>query len=275
MYPKPNSIRVEVGGKTIKPISLLDNNGEGPLNTSVCGGNKFFYKNYTIHFVVTGDPNCRVRVTLTNSIQLTARFAMNIDDFFRDDGQTRFINRMCALLSINDTSRVKIVGVYTGSIQIVSIITPPAIPLSQSTQVDPIAQYALVAEMQDKLNELVENGTFKNEMAEAGLGELTDVSSIILGEDPTQKPPTPEEETKKSTGMIVGIVIGSTATVCLTVVAIVFYMRRKSKVMNEGQIVELPHETESHAGPGTHNSEKIGNLSTLDFKHNIKTEENE
>lgn len=99
------------------------------MNTSLCGSNKFFYKNYTIHFVVTGDPNCKVRVSLTNSIQLTARFAMNIDDFFRDDGVTKFINRMCALLSINDTSRVKIVGVYTGSVQVTSIIDPPKIAL--------------------------------------------------------------------------------------------------------------------------------------------------
>jgi hypothetical protein len=69
---------------------------------------------------------------------------MNIDDFFRDDGQTRFINRMAALLKINDTSRIKIVGIYTGSVQIIAIINPPAIPLAQSTLVDPIAQYALV-----------------------------------------------------------------------------------------------------------------------------------
>lgn len=73
--------------------------------------------------------------------------------------------------------------------------------------------------------------------------------------------------------MIVGVVIGSTATVCLAVVAIVFYMRKKSKVMNEGPVVELPHETESHAGPETHKSDdKTGNISMLDFKHNIKTE---
>jgi len=26
-YPRPNSIRVEVAGETVKPISLLDNNG--------------------------------------------------------------------------------------------------------------------------------------------------------------------------------------------------------------------------------------------------------
>ncbi len=243
------------------------------MNTSLCGSNKFFYKNYTIHFVVTGDINCKVRVSLTNSIQLTARFAMNINDFFRDDGQTRFINRMCALLSINDTSRVKIVGIYTGSIQIISIISPPSIPLEQSTQADLVAQYALVSVMQEKLNELVENGAFKTQMADAGLGELTDVSSIILGEDPLQKQLTPEEENKNSTGMIVGVVIGSTATVCLAVVAIVFYIRKKSKVMNVGSVVELPHETESHAGPETHKSDKTGNISMLDFKHNMKTEE--
>lgn len=186
MWPKPNSIRVEVNGLPVKPISLLDNNGESPLNTSVCGSNKFFYKNYTIHFVLTGDPNCKVRVSLTNSIQLTARFAMNIDDFFRDDGVTKFINRMCALLSINDTSRVKIVGVYTGSVQVVSIIEPPMIDLSNSTKADLTAQYALVSQMQAAVNTLIENGTFKTQMADAGLGEMTDVSSTILGPDPSE-----------------------------------------------------------------------------------------
>lgn len=90
----------------------------------MCGSNKFFYKNYTVHFVVTGHPACKVRVSLTNSIQLTARFDMNINDFFRDDGVTRFINRMAALLKINDTSRIKVVGVYQGSVEVVTFIEP-------------------------------------------------------------------------------------------------------------------------------------------------------
>ena len=85
-YPRPNSIRIQVQGQTIKPITLLDNDGETPLDTAVCGSNKFFHKNNTIHFVVTGDINCMVRVSLTNSIQLTARFSMDIDDFFSNDG---------------------------------------------------------------------------------------------------------------------------------------------------------------------------------------------
>jgi hypothetical protein len=56
-----------------------------------------------------------VRVSLTNSIQLNARIDMDIDAFFAADGQTKFIDRMCAVLGITDYSRVKIVGIYRGS----------------------------------------------------------------------------------------------------------------------------------------------------------------
>lgn len=41
---------------------------------------------------------------------------MNIDDFFRVDGQTKFVDRMCAVLGIEDTSRLKVVGIYNGSV---------------------------------------------------------------------------------------------------------------------------------------------------------------
>lgn len=114
-YPFPNSIEVSVNGVVKKPISLLDNNGENPIDTTICGSNKFFYKNYTIHFVVTGDLNCLVRVRLTAAVQLTLRFAININDFFSTNGPTRLVDRMCAILGIVDQSTVKIVGVYNGS----------------------------------------------------------------------------------------------------------------------------------------------------------------
>jgi hypothetical protein len=50
------------------------------------------------------------------------RFAMNINDFFADNTQTRLVDRMCALLQITDQSRVKIVGVYPGSTQVILAI---------------------------------------------------------------------------------------------------------------------------------------------------------
>lgn len=123
-YPFPNSIEVSVGGTVVKPISLLVNNGENPLDTTICGSNKFFYKNYTVHFVITGDLNCLVRVRLTSAVQLSLHFSMNINDFFSNNGPTRLVDRMCAILGIVDQSTVKIVGVYSGSTNVVMQISP-------------------------------------------------------------------------------------------------------------------------------------------------------
>jgi hypothetical protein len=120
-YPRPNSIRIQNRGQLMKPISLLDNNGEDPIDNTTCGSNKFFYENYTVHFVVTGDQDCQVRVSLTNSIKLNARFEMDINDFYESDGETLFIDRMAAVLGIT-TDRIKVVGVYEGSVVVTSFI---------------------------------------------------------------------------------------------------------------------------------------------------------
>lgn len=66
--------------------------------------------------------------------------------------------------------KVKIVGIYTGSVQIVSIIDPSVVPLANSTKTDKTTEYSAVADMQKKLDNLVETGVFKTSMSEAGLG---------------------------------------------------------------------------------------------------------
>ncbi len=49
--------------------------------------------------------------------------------------------------------------------------------------------------------------------------------------------------------MIIGIAIGSTAIVCLIIISIACYMKKKGgKVMNESE-VQLPNETLSDMGP--------------------------
>lgn len=158
-HPVPNSIRVESRAGVQKPISLLDNNGEADLNVSVCGSNKFFYQNYTVHFVVTADKNCQVRVSLTNSIQLTARFSMDINDFFAQDGQTKFIDRMCAVLGIEDTSRLKIVGIYNGSVIVHAFIDEIRnTTTDNATLNDNSEQKSSINELNLKLGELYASG---------------------------------------------------------------------------------------------------------------------
>lgn len=52
-----------------------------------------------------------VRVELTDSVQMTAHFSVSVADFYSNNLGTVLIDRMCALLQIADTSRLKIVGI--------------------------------------------------------------------------------------------------------------------------------------------------------------------
>jgi len=117
-YPLPNSIRITKNGTIIKPVLVTDpgSGAQQALNVSNCGDNYYFYTNYSIHFVVTEAADCLLTVELVDSIQLTTHFSMNISDFYKNSSiGTTFIDRLCALLNIIDTSRVKIVGVFSGS----------------------------------------------------------------------------------------------------------------------------------------------------------------
>ncbi len=124
-YPFPNSIQVQVNNVFIRPIMILKTGPEKAVNTSVCGSNIFFYKNYTIQFVVTGEQNCMFRVSLTNSIQLTLHFAMDINHFCKVDGPTRLVDRVCAVFGIADQSGVKIASIYTGSVSVTLFLAIP------------------------------------------------------------------------------------------------------------------------------------------------------
>jgi hypothetical protein len=160
-YPLPNSIRVQVNGTTISPIFLRDDMTNVKVDTTKCGSNIFFFKNYTITFVVTEDVNCLVRVTLTDTIQLTTRFNMNINDFFSDidNKLTTFVDRICALLSITDRSRVKVVGVMSGSAKVSATISSsshaPAAPGSDPT----------MAQTKDKLAGMIGSGALDSDLA--------------------------------------------------------------------------------------------------------------
>ena len=125
----PNQIRVTKNNVRVKPILLTDGDSGArkSLNPTICGDNYYFYTNYTVHFVLTEEPDCVLLVKVIDTIQLTTRFAMNINDFYSNSSiGTNFIDKLCALLQINDTSRVKIVGVRSGSTIIDTQITPAA-----------------------------------------------------------------------------------------------------------------------------------------------------
>lgn len=127
-YPIPNAIQVTHSKNGSKTRAILATDNDNITNyVSECGTNKYFYKNNTIHFIVTADASCTVRVSLTSSVQVTARLSLDINKFYENNGITTFIDLMSAFLGVT-TDRLKIVGVYSGSTIVDFVISPTLIP---------------------------------------------------------------------------------------------------------------------------------------------------
>lgn len=234
-YPRPNSIRVMNRGNIIAPITLLDNNGEEQISNSTCGSNKFFYENNTIHFVVTGDASCQVRVSLTNSVQLTARFEMEVDDFFNLNGTTQFIDRMCALLKITDTSRMKVVGIYTGSTVVSAFIDQERTTDTDTATSNDNDQHASDSyELQALIQEM--NQEIMADFEAAGFPMMDLATAVYTHEDEDDDD---DDDDSGSTldddtvGLIVGLVVGGCVLIGLIIFGVVYKLKNPNKVENE------------------------------------------
>ncbi len=213
-YPLPNMIQVKVKGAVMDPILLTDGGLKRNLNTTLCGDNIYFYNNYTTHFVVTEDLNCLVEVLLTDNIQLTTHFAMNINDFFTNSKLSSFISNLCALIGITDTSRVKVVGVISGSV----IITTTILPASDNST-DPS-----LAQVQSTLNQ---NTSIGSSLATNLNTTLIAMSSTILVLNPSS------EASSNNVGLIVGVAVAGVVLIVSIVVIFFYCLRKRAKIVED------------------------------------------
>lgn len=233
-YPFPNSIEVSVGGVVSRPVSLLDTNVA--LNTNQCGSNIFYYKNYTIHFVVTGDINCLVRVRLTSSVQLTLRFSMNINDFFTTDGPTRLVDRMCAILRIDDQSRVKIVGVYNGSTSVDVTITNDPTTVVNSTSYDANADNSGSQTTLSALQAASASGALNTAFSDMGL--LTTTATMV----PVH--PIADEEDSTNKKILIGVLCSVVGLIAI-VGGIIFYLKKQASNKVADEVPEFSSGSEA------------------------------
>jgi hypothetical protein len=168
-YPLPNSIKLTVNNVVVKPLLLTDYNNANSLlstlNRSQCGSNIYFYTNNTIEFVLTEAADCTAVISLVDSITLTTHFAMDINAFFSSNAITNFINNLCAMLQITDTSRVKVVGVYTGSVVVSAVIEAATTSSNNTVSSDtPTSDPNSLAAINTLLNNNINNGSFGSAM---------------------------------------------------------------------------------------------------------------
>lgn len=224
-YPLPNSIQVKNNGVIVPPITITGQ--EGDLDTTLCGSNKFFYKNYTIHFVVTGDPNCKVQISLINTIQLTAHFDIAFSDFFTNNGQSLFVDRICALLKITDYSRVKVVSIFNGSIGIVTYVDEAA---SSDTTAPSLSQtHADLAAMS-------KNGVLASSFANTPLASINSITPIMVTlPDPSPNPippnPSPTVVEHSNVALIIGVTLSSMAIVAAALGVGLYCLRKRAAVV--------------------------------------------
>ena len=83
----------------------------------ICGANIFYYDNRTIAFVVNKDPDCMVHIIETNSVFVTMRFEVTLEDFYKNNHEALFVDKISAFLNISP-DRVRIVKIRQGSVVI-------------------------------------------------------------------------------------------------------------------------------------------------------------
>lgn len=152
------------------------------MDDSSCGDNIYFYQNRTIKVLLTEEKDCLVTISVTDSIQLTTHFAMNASDFFTNSVMSNFIDNLCALLGIVDQSRVKVVGVHSGS-AIIDVV----IEADNGTASAPGADSSM-AEIASVLSEVISSGNFSSTMGGAvGYPVISAVSAFsVLPQTVTQ-----------------------------------------------------------------------------------------
>ena len=107
---------------------------------------------------------------------------MNISEFFNSNNVlTNFINNLCALLNIVDTSRVKVVGVHSGSTNVTTVISPSTSTTSTTTNSNggtTTQPEPTIPQIQSALNTAIGTGSYSSTMSAA-------LNSTVLNVDST------------------------------------------------------------------------------------------
>jgi hypothetical protein len=223
-------------------LSLLDQPSAG------CGAHIYDVESRTLTFKLTGHPNCRLVLSLSNSLYVSVRYSMTVSEFWNVNGTTLLIDNIASAL-----------GIPTEQIRIVSLNTTTT---SSSAMARLLQEEQEVLEVQLFVDSLYKEASFQSEVVQKQTGEwthklqkYTDEGKLSLGthapvegvfnvvtpsettpqtEQPQQKPhePTPRDPVEQpqagnSSGL--GWYLAVAIPVVLVFVGIFVFGIRKSK----------------------------------------------
>lgn len=64
--------------------------------TGSCGSHTYFPLNQTLIWVMNARPDCEVTVVIENSVKVAMRLDVPLDEYYKNIGNTRFIDKIAA-----------------------------------------------------------------------------------------------------------------------------------------------------------------------------------
>ena len=174
-----------------------------------CGTNFYIRSEQILYFVLTGEETCRLTIKNSNAIALNARLDISVEDFYKNDGVTNFIDRVAATLGIS-MDRIRVVRVYTGSTHVDFVIEREE-SIDSTTENKTEAMEEL-EELGEKFKTEAESGNLDLGAPLIGLETELQIDDSVEEENNTTSPgdqtETPEEESGSGSGLAVGLGVG-------------------------------------------------------------------
>lgn len=191
-FDDPASIELQVNG-TKKNPNLPSAKVDLESQTTVCGSHNYNEDTRELEFVLTQE--CVVYYKKLTTLKVTMHLTVNIADFYKNDGLTTFVDKMCAFLGI-PTNKLRIANVRSGSVYIDFHVVSES---SDDPNADQDAEASKLQAMKDKMINANNDGSLdvgfpvKNIAAEVQKSETTSESSAV--------------DQKKPVGINAGIIV--------------------------------------------------------------------
>lgn len=143
-FDDPASIELQVNG-TKKNPNLPSAKVDLESQTTVCGSHNYNEDTRELEFVLTQE--CVVYYKKLTTLKVTMHLTVNIADFYKNDGLTTFVDKMCAFLGI-PTNKLRIANVRSGSVYIDFHVVSES---SDDPNADQDAEASKLQAMKDKM----------------------------------------------------------------------------------------------------------------------------
>ena len=123
-YTEPKRIVVWANGVEKRHNDMDSTGFMAPLNGDVCGENRWDPVNAVLEFTMQGGfQQCMIELKTQQTIQMGIRMDMTLEEFYSNDGELSFIEKLAKQLNIS-RDRIKVVGVRRGSVILNVVIEP-------------------------------------------------------------------------------------------------------------------------------------------------------